>query len=754
MSLITLTSKQNNADPRPTDPAIIKNAFRDGITIRKGSEVALINLSISKQGLFEVPADQVNQIVFRIGDRATYAQRVAVITPGNYTGSKLAELVETAMNDATLIGVYKGTWTCTYSINVSETFTINYGANPLPTETGPTLTEYDGNMAIVKGDIKTRIMSNLQNGGAFGNGKYPPTNIATGNLGIFGNGGEVVSIARPMLIPGIDDWDNAFFLFTNWREYVTIGGNTVGTVFTIQYTVAGGTGPWRWKLTNWADGRPDEYLTPSPTSVIGTGVFKHSTSLATDPALGTNKYFSPDGNNNTPGEGIISSVSRTADTVTGTAYKYSAPANILAPVPDLGYYGCQQTGYCRNQLYTGRTDYPGNIHATIQSNVGGYDLWIQVKSGWDLSNNVSFDCGQLIQTQGSNFPNANWRTQSGYLFQNLGLTDFASRGATNWATYNPNNQDNIQMKIDVRGITGLRVLVSHDTQGDNIFIEEQVLADSTVAVGHPAKITSRIKENHYPLRPVYAISNGGYYPSNIVISDVSGIFDTSEIVPNIATEMGDEPTQEEELNVAPTALTKPALYKTGYITVDSIGNGADQIPALDYAGEQGNMADIMGFKSFYVFASGQTSNPIESSKPPVDNISEPSLLLELFDFNITGHNGNTGDRSKVIAVIPKEELTSGATKGVLHYYPNFPVFIDLNMPEDKTFYDLNALLRAPDGTIANDLVNPTEITLMIRESEETRQRKLMVEQAEILASVMTNRNATKINQLGVNNPLI
>ena len=750
MSLITLTSKQNNADPRPTDPAIIKNAFRDGITIRKGSEVALINLSISKQGLFEVPADQVNQIVFRIGDRATYAQRVAVIPPGNYTGSKLAELVETAMNDATLIGVYKGTWTCTYSINVSETFKINYGANPLPTETGPTLTEYDGNMAIVKGDTKSRIMSNLQNGGAFA-GKYPPNNIATGNLGIFGNGGEVVSIARPFLIPGIEDWDNAFFLFTNWRQLVN-GANVL--TFTIEFAVAGGTGPWRYKMTNWSDGSPDEFLTPSIETwrAIGMGVFKRGSSIGGDPALGTNVYFSPDGNG--IGEGIMSSVSRTANTVTGTMFKYNNPANILAPVPDLGFYGCQQTGYCRNQLYTGRTDYPGNIHATIQSNVGGYDLWVQVKSGGDLSNEVFFDCGQLIQTQGSNFPNANWRTQSGYIFQNLGLNDFASRGATNWATYNPNNQDNIQMKIDIRGITGLRVLVSHDTQGDNIFIEEQVLADSTVATGQPAKITSRIKENHYPLRPVYAISNGGYYPSNIIISDVSGIFDTSEIVPNIATEMGDEPTQEEELNVAPTALTKPALYKTGYITVDSIGNGADQIPALDYAGEQGNMADIMGFKSFYVFASGQTSNPIESSKPPVDNISEPSLLLELFDFNITGHNGNTGDRSKVIAVIPKEELTSGATKGVLHYYPNFPVFIDLNMPEDKTFYDLNALLRAPDGTIANDLVNPTEITLMIRESEETRQRKLMVEQAEILASVMTNRNEAKINQLGVNNPLI
>ena len=868
MSLITLTSKQNNADPRPTDPAIIKNAFRDGITIRKGSEVALINLSISKQGLFEVPAGQDNQIVFRIGDRATYAQRVAVIPPGNYTGSKLAELVETAMNDATLIGVYKGTWTCNYSINVSETFKINYGVNPLPSPSGPTLTAYDGILDIIKGDDKSRIISNI-GGGAFG-GKYPPNNIATGNIGVFGNGGEVVLVAKPMLISSIEDWDNAFFLYTNWRELVTIEGNTVVTVFTIQYTVAGGTGPWRWKLTGWGDGRPDEYLTPQPDS-IGNGVFKHSYNLATDPFLGTNRYFSPDafGTNS----GALSDISRTTLGTENTSYSYNDTTNILyynlpqgnswtqnnnvnfaltfsivpeygqgtsefiykcdrtnlgvvqqttwfrltnnsgplsyefvgsntlpndgtpktgdavldivsnpatpriqiaggagyvgsaqvngvlgitplIPERNLGYYGCQQTGYCRNQLYTGRTDYPGNVQATIQSNVGGYDLWVQVKSGGDLSNEVFFDCAQLIQTQGTNFPNANWRTQSGYIFQNLELTQFNLRGATDWTTYNPNNQDNIQMTIDIRGITGLRVLVSHDTQGDNTFIDEQVLADSTVATGQPAKITSRIKENHYPLRPVYAISNGGYYPDELIVSDVSGIFDTKENVPNMLVTMEHEPETEEELNAVPTVLTKSALYKIGYITVDTIGNGTDQIPALDYAGEQGNMADIMGFNSFYVFPAGQLSNPIESSKPPVDNISEPSLFLELFDFNITGHNGNTGDRCKVIAVIPKEELTSGATKGVLHYYPNFPVFIDLNMVEDKTFYDLNAILRAPDGTIANDLVNPTEVTLFIRESEETRQRKLMVEQAEILASVLANKNEAKINQIGINNPLI
>ena len=130
------------------------------------------------------------------------------------------------------------------------------------------------------------------------------------------------------------------------------------------------------------------------------------------------------------------------------------------------------------------------------------------------------------------------------------------------------------------------------------------------------------------------------------------------------------------------------------------------------------------------------------------------LVLELFDFNIQGYNGRTGDKAKVIAVIPKEELQTGDRQGVLHYYPQFPVFIDLNIPEDKTYYDLNALIRTPDGRIATDLVNPTEITLLIRESDETKQRRLMNLQAEAIATAMANRNETKINTIGVNNPKI
>ena len=48
MSLITLTSEQNAQNPQLTDPAILRNHFKDGIKIRKGSEIGLVSISINK----------------------------------------------------------------------------------------------------------------------------------------------------------------------------------------------------------------------------------------------------------------------------------------------------------------------------------------------------------------------------------------------------------------------------------------------------------------------------------------------------------------------------------------------------------------------------------------------------------------------------------------------------------------------------------------------------------------------------------
>ena len=69
--------------------------------------------------------------------------------------------------------------------------------------------------------------------------------------------------------------------------------------------------------------------------------------------------------------------------------------------------------------------------------------------------------------------------------------------------------------------------------------------------------------------------------------------------------------------------------------------------------------------------------------------------------------------------------------------------IDLNLVHDITTYDLNVIIRRPNGQVADDLIQKTHITLLFKEGEETKQRRLMKEQTELLSSTLSNMNQIK-----------
>ena len=267
-----------------------------------------------------------------------------------------------------------------------------------------------------------------------------------------------------------------------------------------------------------------------------------------------------------------------------------------------------------------------------------------------------------------------------------------------------------------------------------------------------------------------AISRGNQYFASRYIAQ--GKFDTTEIVnPNfqvassaITLHKGDAVDLEDEsetVTISPAAavpanaMTVSALYKFGEIFAsDETGSPPEGGLNVNDLTPAGSINPVLGFNRLYNFTSGQTTNGVTSTSNPITNIAEPTLSLELPDFNIKGANGNTGDSMRVIAVVPKEELNTNEKTGTLHYYPTFPIMIDLNLPQEQIFYDLNAILRLPDGRVANDLINPTEITLLFKEGEESKQRRMMKEQALMISSVMGNRQSAMIGGIGNGNPLI
>ena len=156
---------------------------------------------------------------------------------------------------------------------------------------------------------------------------------------------------------------------------------------------------------------------------------------------------------------------------------------------------------------------------------------------------------------------------------------------------------------------------------------------------------------------------------------------------------------------------------------------------------------VLGFPNIANYRTGNATNATAtpSGTVPYTSISEPSLHVELPDFNIQSWSGESGDSGKAIAVIPREQWTTDSKKGTLHWQAQHPQPIDLNLAETQTFYQLTARVREPSGELVKDLINPTELCLKIGETAESRQQRVMDKAIEKMAMVVGNAQDRKIS---------
>tara|TARA_R110000803_G_scaffold124302_1_gene192099 strand:+ start:5638 stop:7917 length:2280 start_codon:yes stop_codon:yes gene_type:complete len=759
MSLITLSSQRNISIQRDTDPAIIKNYFKDGIRLREGTEVALVSLTINKLDLYEIITGLNDIIIWRIGNAQSFSQHSVTIGAGNYNGTQLAVEIALRLNQSTIIGLYVGNWTCVFDQTAQKgagAFTIDYGQTPAPIDPSTnTFEAYSGTPVFQNNETDNVAINGSVNGRVADYADQTNPVIITGKKGIFANEGDFNLIVRPQDGYSLADQITALKLQNIQETFYELGVPELRDLTLVDTTGVPLTNGW------FLQGNTTPVSDPLFWTYLGDGewgLLEDGTVLATRQNIvdnGGNFVFY------NPTRAVFADADNggrhLANTSTGSLYSYTAaPFTITIALSNLGY-GSSNVGYVRNSLYNGQIDYPATPSAEIKANQNaGYDIMINTVDNV-TKDGIVFSLSKMKQTQGTTFPNAGWRNASEYVFQNIDpLTGFSSLpnisgdAPTNWASFNYPN-DHIKMRVQIVSIIKVNIYLSHDTAGDGTFVEE-VLVRRT---GDNNGFQTTIVEKFYPLRPCLSISGGNQYQSSRYI--VNGIFDSTEIInptslykdtPFIQT-AEDETETDLRLDSSATDLTLSALFKYGLTY-------ASDVPpmALGDLQPQGSINNIIGFDRYYIYPAGSVSNSTTSSSEPITTIREPTLSLELTDFNIKGANGNTGDSMKVIAVIPKEELQTNEKTGTLHYYPAFPVFIDLNLPQEQIFYDLNAILRLPSGRVANDLINPTEMTLLFKESDESKQKRMMKRQNEMLASMIGNIQSAKINSIGNEFPLI
>lgn len=765
MSLITLTSRENEQNPNSSDPAVLRNHYKHGIKMRKGMEVALISLTFNKISMIEIIAGVNDTLSWRIGARTDYLVHKVTIPAGQYTGASLARQMKTSLDESTILGNFKGGWTVTFTAEDFDnkgSFAISYTQNEVPSVAGVEMAIYDGTLGSITNNTDSSII--LGAPGTTDDLTKATSVIVTGKKSVFPNDGDVR--LRFEAIDSVSEFsiETVFQLgdTTNLMKRVDQSGPTTTPFSMVAY---GGANGWDYQIQDGAGPTVYEYW---KINVDGLGVISRGSTDA-DATNPVNRDLSPIYWNDSSGTWRDADAGGTGTIVTSTGFYFglnsgTAMTLTLSKVA----YGTQICGLVRNSLYNGRTDYPGNPNALITSTEPtGFDYMFKVTDN-GAADNIAVSLSQMLLDKTKVFPNAGWNGDSRAVFTDLepDVWNASGLGTTpnNWTTYTYLD-DAIQLRIKAVKNRTMEFYISHDTAGNGVFTEEVLLARTGTAntgVGMN-DIPFNTKEWFYPYRPCMALNNGGTYSASEYVVD--GIFDAVEATNTYYTQTGlnldfnaDEAGGAEDVGlVAPTnAVTLSALFILGEIVSTDIGSGAGQIPAGDVPTDrrENNIFDTIGTPRFEVFASGSPSNQVSSITGATDVVREPNIMVELQDFNIEGHNADTSDRAKLIAVIPSEELNTNTRSGTLNYYAHFPIFIDLNLEHDRIVYDLNAILRTPDGRVVEDLINPTSMTLLLKESEETRQERIAQLTADNIASAMSGLQQNKLDKIGVYMPRV
>lgn len=455
--------------------------------------------------------------------------------------------------------------------------------------------------------------------------------------------------------------------------------------------------------------------------------------------------------------------------------------SVLSKAGGLGYTGMVlenklypegRFGRSRDQLIQGITEYPGNNNARINGGSDGQDISIYFTNTAELDD-IQIRITGFVKNAGIDYPLPGWRT-------NKNFTDTVKSSNWNslqnsplaWTTFQYAT-DSIKIRISQYGIRNNRFFISHDSAASPGVFTNEVLLLQTLDVNSGVTFNSSIRERLYPYCPTAFISDGNKFDS--AVYKIGGIYDDTRIssVPGLIGSTNsqgvlhnlsddNESIEHENVNLGATLQQLSAMFKFGIVDQTDIFDGPSTgatVNQLSNRSENPNTANInfiLGYETAYTFQSGKETNAVSTAdtRNPETSLLEPSLHLELPDFNIKSFNGESGDTGRAVAVIPKEQWTTDSKTGTLQYVAPYPIPIDLRIPNYQVINEINARLRMPSGELANDLINPTEICLRLTETYESTQQRVMNNAINRMNSINSNVQDSKISNFNNGMPKI
>lgn len=444
-----------------------------------------------------------------------------------------------------------------------------------------------------------------------------------------------------------------------------------------------------------------------------------------------------------------------------------------------GGYGRNNFGFVRKQIYRApggsegeMTAGPDSIWNSGSNPLPGFDVVACIENP-DTNNTAGDPVGAAgfatphmsvcRLKQNRPFPEAGWRNGD-YIPWKGGATHADPWGgdtvAGSWLKVRIEIQECLQWAVRVDRTNG-------PPAGDFATAGEwtglQTIWDTRGQTAAPG--TTLTKESHYQLRPAFALNRGGYYHRNVIQTGLNCCFDPVGHPDSLAEEgtagVGEEFPEElhYQLQNWPTAsgqkLMFAQLVKFGEVRPDQIGTGTGQLAASKVVPNVANTDVLLGMPTFKDYLKGQYAEPLfESVDAPQEETDKPELLVSLPQFPIKSWNGASTDTGKVIHVVPGEELHTTQTTGELFYAAPFKIPIDLRIQHSQVMYELTALITNSDGTMNQGMRHPTNITLLIEPSPESKLAEAMTKAMNNREGQLSNAQSAQIATIGDSNPRV
>ena len=443
MSLIILESEDKQ------NPSYFKNNFRDGIEVKKGSEISLVSLSFNKDASYNILTGDNDSFRWVIGETPNYSLHTTVIPSGVYTGKALADKVFQLLTAQTVLQQYEweisfdqagnegqGSFTVGYKTRTkSSDFVENFIVQQSGSNTFSYLGQGDTSITALGQRSTNNIVSPSSN------------NISVLTGGLYADGGYVDFLLKPTKSYTQTSFD---VLETGTGPNIAYNESGFLSLWTLikapPVALAAG---WNYRLESFL--APGSYIywyyLPTDEGVIKTSPLVSDGNWgndASDPSNWNDEFLYNDTEEDLRN---AAAGNRTSSNGSGVGHVFSKHdgANIvkMGLTKNVLGYGSNKFGYCRNELYTSGLIGPRQPD--------GFDSMFHVQDNVSRTD-VKFSLSQLIQDESIDYPQSGWRDDSITVFQNVlpgSLGDInTTPKPTGWSNFTY-GEDYIGVRVEV-----------------------------------------------------------------------------------------------------------------------------------------------------------------------------------------------------------------------------------------------------------------------------------------------------------------